>query len=77
MFAAYEYLPCMNVEFVATNICCDRYLLRSVFVVYEYLLCMNVAFVATNVCCVSMSIVNECSVCCNQCSLRMDVVYEF
>ena len=44
MFVAYECLLCMNVEFVATDIFCDRYLLLSVFVVYECLLCMNVAF---------------------------------
>ena len=44
MFAAYECMLCMNVEFVATDTCCDRYLLRSVFAVYECLLCMNVAF---------------------------------
>ena len=32
MFAAYECQLCMTVEFVVTDICCDRYLLRLTFV---------------------------------------------
>ena len=39
MFAAYELLLHMNVEFLATDICCD-----------QCLLCMNVAIVVINVC---------------------------
>ena len=46
LFVVYECLFCMEVTFVAINVCCDQCLLRSMFVA------INVCYVRIYVCCI-------------------------
>ena len=52
MFVVYECLLCMNVAFVAINVCCNQCLLRMNVHCVRMLSLLQPIFVVISICCV-------------------------